>query len=551
MMFRMKTHWSLLLIFVFLFHLQADEQDYYLRLKKGWQYMREVYLQLNQHYVEDVDPYPLIKAGINGMLDKLDPYTVFIDENGERRLRIITTGKYGGLGMEVGLRNKKITVISPIEGTPAQRMGIRAGDIIEKVDDQSVSGWSIEQVSGKLRGKVGTRVKLLLRRPGLEKPFELVLTREEIIIKDVSYSDFVAPGIAYVTLSGFTEKAAAELKLAIKELQDRGEIKAFILDLRGNPGGLLKSAVDVVNVFVPKGKLVVYTKGFREKEARFYTNKIPVLPDVPLAVLVDGGSASASEIVAGALQDMDRAVIVGEPTFGKGLVQKVYTLDDQFDGKLKITTAKYYVPSGRCIQKRDYGQNNNVFIRDSSATDSSTHVYFTENKRKVYDHGGIYPDVTVRQDSMNYIVVDLIRKNLLFDFAVDYHQKHPEWQGDFIISDAIMDQFAAYLKEKNFKPTMIVDKELDKVKKIAQREGYSEKTLQLIKQLRDQFAGERKAIYRNNLEQIRVLLRLELAEKYYGKDFRQKLSLEDDRQAQETIRILQNQAQYKDILAIQ
>ncbi len=550
-MFKMRTHWSLLLIFVFLLHLQADEQDYYLRLKKGWQYMREVYLQLNQHYVEDVDPYPLIKAGINGMLDKLDPYTVFIDENGERRLRIITTGKYGGLGMEVGLRNKKITVISPIEGTPAQRMGIRAGDIIEKVDDQSVSGWSIEQVSGKLRGKVGTRVKLLLRRPGLEKPFELILTREEIIIKDVSYADFVAPGIAYVTLSGFTEKAAAELKLAIKELQDRGEIKAFILDLRGNPGGLLKSAVDVVNVFVPKGKLVVYTKGFREKEARFYTTKIPVLPDVPLAVLVDEGSASASEIVAGALQDMDRAVIVGEPTFGKGLVQKVYTLDDQFDGRLKITTAKYYVPSGRCIQKRDYGQNNDVFIRDSSATDSSAHVYFTENKRKVYDHGGIYPDVTVRQDSMNYIVVDLIRKNLLFDFAVDYHQKHPEWRGDFIVNDKIMDLFAAYLKEKNFKPTMIVDNELDKVKKIARREGYSEKTLQLIKQLRDRFAGEREAIYQNNLEQIRVLLRLELAEKYYGKDFRQKLSLEDDRQAQETIHILQDQDQYKDILAIQ
>ncbi len=550
-MFKMRTHWSLLLIFVFLLHLQADEQDYYLRLKKGWQYMREVYLQLNQHYVEDVDPYPLIKAGINGMLDKLDPYTVFIDENGERRLRIITTGKYGGLGMEVGLRNKKITVISPIEGTPAQRMGIRAGDIIEKVDDQSVSGWSIEQVSGKLRGKVGTRVKLLLRRPGLEKPFELILTREEIIIKDVSYADFVAPGIAYVTLSGFTEKAAAELKLAIKELQDRGEIKAFILDLRGNPGGLLKSAVDVVNVFVPKGKLVVYTKGFREKEARFYTTKIPVLPDVPRAVLVDEGSSSTSEIVAGARQDMDRAVIVGEPTFGKGLVQKVYTLDDQFDGRLKITTAKYYVPSGRCIQKRDYGQNNDVFIRDSSATDSSAHVYFTENKRKVYDHGGIYPDVTVRQDSMNYIVVDLIRKNLLFDFAVDYHQKHPEWRGDFIVNDKIMDLFAAYLKEKNFKPTMIVDNELDKVKKIARREGYSEKTLQLIKQLRDRFAGEREAIYQNNLEQIRVLLRLELAEKYYGKDFRQKLSLEDDRQAQETIHILQDQDQYKDILAIQ
>ena len=550
-MLKMRTHWSFLLIFIFLFQVQADEQDYYLRLKKGWQYMREVYLQLNQHYVEDVDPYPLIKAGINCMLDKLDPYTVFIDENGERRPRIITTGKYGGLGMEVGLRNKKITVISPIDDTPAQRMGIRAGDIIEEVDGESVAGWSIEKVSGKLRGKVGTKVKLLLRRPGLEKPFELILTREEIIIKDVSFAGFIAPGIAYVNLSGFTEKAAAELKLAIKELQERGEIKAFILDLRGNPGGLLKSAVDVVNVFVPKGKLVVYTKGFREKEARFFTSKIPVLPDVPLAVLVDGGSASASEIVAGALQDMDRAVIVGEPTFGKGLVQKVYTIDDQFDGKLKITTAKYYVPSGRCIQKRDYGVNNEIFIRDSTVSDTSVHVFFTENKRKVYDHGGIYPDVTVHQDSMNYIVVDLIRKNLLFDFAVNYHQQHPEWPGEFIVHDDIMDQFAAYLKEKEFKPTMIVDKELDKVEKIARREGYSEQTLQLLGQLRQQFESEREAVFQSNMDQIRVLLRLELAEKYYGKDFRHKLSLEDDRQALEAVQILKDKAQYKDILAIQ
>ena len=512
--------------------------------------MREVYLQLNQHYVEDVDPYPLIKAGINGMLDKLDPYTVFIDEDGERRLRIITTGKYGGLGMEVGLRNKKITVISPIDDSPAQRMGIRAGDIIEEVDGVSVEGWGIEKVSGKLHGKVGTKVKLMLRRPGLEKPFELTLTREEIIIKDVGFADFVAPGIAYVNLSGFTEKAAAELKLAIKELQDKGKIKAFILDLRGNPGGLLKSAVDVVNVFVPKGKLVVYTKGFREKEARFYTSKIPVLPDVPLAVLVDGGSASASEIVAGALQDMDRAVIIGEPTFGKGLVQKVYTLDEQFGGKLKITTAKYYVPSGRCIQKRDYGENNDIFLRDSIAADSSSHVFFTENKRKVFDHGGVYPDVTVHQDSMNYIVVDLIRKNLLFDFSVQYHQQHPEWQGDFVIDNNIMDRFSQYLKEKDFKPTFIVDRELNKVKKIAGREGYSEKTLELIEKLRNQFENEREAIYLNNLEQIRTLLRLELAEKYYGKDLRHKLSLQDDNQAQETIRILQDKAQYKDILAI-
>ena len=237
----------------------ADEQDYYLRLKKGWQYMQKVYENLNQHYVEEVDPYPLMKAGINGMLEKLDPYTVFLEEDGERRLQIITTGKYGGLGMEIGLRNKKVTVIAPIDNTPAKKIGIQAGDIIEKINGKEISGWSVNEVSDQLRGKIGTEVTLEIRRPGLDAPYSVTLTRAEIVIEDVGYAGFVEPGVAYLRLTGFTEKASDEMKTAIRNLQNEQDIRAFILDLRGNPGGLLDAAVDVVNIFVDKNEMVVYT----------------------------------------------------------------------------------------------------------------------------------------------------------------------------------------------------------------------------------------------------------------------------------------------------
>ncbi|MEJ2056181.1 MAG: S41 family peptidase, partial [Calditrichaceae bacterium] len=257
------------------------------------------------------------------MLDKLDPYTVFLEEDGERRLQIITTGKYGGLGMEIGLRNKKITVIAPIDNTPAKNMGVQAGDIIQKVNGEDVSGWNVDKVSKLLRGKIGTDVSLEMVRPGLDEPYSITMTRAEIVIDDIGYSGFVEPGVAYLRLTGFTEKASSEMKAAIRKLKNDQDINAFILDLRGNPGGLLEAAVDITNIFVDKNEMVVYTKGFRESEAKFYTRYQPILPDVPLVVLVDEGSASASEIVAGALQDLDRAVIVGEMTFGKGLVQKV------------------------------------------------------------------------------------------------------------------------------------------------------------------------------------------------------------------------------------
>ena len=336
----------------------SGEEDYYFRLKKSWQHMQNVFEKINMHYVDEIDPYPLVKAGIDGMLEKLDPYTVFIEEDGERRLQMITTGKYGGLGMEIGMKNDKVTVISPMDNSPALRAGVHAGDIITEIDGQKVDKINIDKISGLLRGEIGTSVNLILERAGLANPIEMTLTRAEIVIEDVNYSGYIAPGVAYISLSGFTDKAEDEMRRAIRELREQGKIDQLILDLRGNPGGLLDAAVDIVNLFVDKGETVVYTKGFREGEIKFKTQKEPLLPDVQLAVLVDRGSASASEIVAGALQDMDRAVIIGEETFGKGLVQKVYNVDKNSDTKVKITTAKYYIPSGRSIQKKNYSQNN-------------------------------------------------------------------------------------------------------------------------------------------------------------------------------------------------
>lgn len=527
----------------------ADEQDYYLRLKKSWKYMQKVYENLNQHYVEEVDPYPLIKAGIDGMLEKLDPYTVFIDEDGERRLQIITTGKYGGLGMEIGLRNKKVTVIAPIDNTPAKKMGIQAGDIIEKINGEHITGWSVDKVSKLLRGKVGTEVTLEIRRPGLDEPYSITLTRAEIIIEDIGFAGFIEPGIAYLRLTGFTEKASAEMKAAIRNLKEEQEIEAFVLDLRGNPGGLLEAAVEIVNIFVDRNELVVYTKGFREKETKFYTHSRPILPDIPLAVLVDEGSASASEIVAGALQDLDRAVIVGESTFGKGLVQKVYSIDKNEGAKLKITTARYYIPSGRCIQKRDYGNGNDIFIRDSLDQETATEkAFYTKNKRKVVDKGGISPDIPVPGDSVSYLTMDMIRKSLIFDFAVKFHNEHPMWIPDIQLPDSILNQYEMYINRNDFVYDIEGSRELDKLEKVARDEKYAEDIINLIARLKTELEEQKQITFEDHKDEIAKALNMELVEKYLGNKERDRLLLQDDSQVSQAVNIIKNDGQYSKIL---
>jgi carboxyl-terminal processing protease len=547
---------NLILLFLSFFFLSASawppdtEQDYYYKLKKSWQHMQNVFEQINLHYVDEIDPYPLVKAGIDGMLEELDPYTVFIEEDGERRLKMITTGKYGGLGMEIGMKNKKITIVSPMDNSPAKRAGIQAGDIIVNIDGQNVEGFNINKVSKLLRGEIGTTIDLTLHREGYGEELKMTLTRSEIIIEDVGYAGFIDPGVAYISLNGFTDKAAREVKRAIRQLKEKGTIEKVVLDLRGNPGGLLDAAVDIVSIFVPRGQTVVYTKGFRENEVIFKTRNQPILPDVPLAVLVDGGSASASEIVAGALQDLDRAVIVGERTFGKGLVQKVYNVDKNSDTKVKITTAKYYIPSGRSIQKKDYSFENEVVVGETGQADTLADIYFTQNKREVFDHGGVQPDLYVKGDSLDYVVIELIRKNMLFNFAVHYHQVHPDWQGKFEINDAILGEFKTYLKENNFDYSVEGSREINRLKKIVGRKGANKEMLALIGELEQKLLSEKENYLANCDAQIKKFLRLELAEKYFGRKGNYQYSIDDDAQVANAIKVLKNQSQYNKILAV-
>jgi len=530
----------------------ADESDYYKKVEKGLKNFKSVYNKIDKHYVEEFDPYEFVRAGIDGMLNKLDPYTVFIEPESDINLKIITTGKYGGLGMEIGMRNKKVTIISPMDNSPAKRAGIRAGDIIEKINGIPVSSLSTQKVSTLLRGPVGTDVELSVSRNGYTDEILMNITRDEILIEDVNYYDFIEDKTAYVRLTGFTDKAGDELKNAIKYLQKQQEIDGFILDLRGNSGGLLESAVEVANVFLPENTPVVSTKGFREGEHSFKTTSNPYLPNIPMVVLVNGGSASASEIVAGALQDLDRAIILGTETFGKGLVQKVYTIDNILNTKLKITTAKYYIPSGRCIQKHDYTKDNGVFHPEDSLTidENSPNEFYTINKRKVFEKGGISPDMNIKDSELSNLVFELYRQSIFFNFSVKYNQENPNWTGEFLISDQILNEFFSYLDEVDFTYKVEGEKNIEKFIEIAEKNKTSSDLIESAKHLLQGIQNFKKEDLENHREEIRNALLAEIADKYFDNHTRIKYSLTNDLQLKSALEVLNNQKEYNKILAI-
>jgi carboxyl-terminal processing protease len=534
-------------------YLQADESDYYSKIQKGLKYFQKVYDRVQSHYVEEIDPYEFVKAGIDGMLDALDPYTVFIEQEADTRLRIITTGKYGGVGMEIGMRNKQITIISPMDNSPAQKAGVKAGDIIEKINGENISEISLENISQKLRGPVGSKVQLTVQRPGYIKEIVMIIDRDEIIIDDVNYADMVQPGVAYIRLTGFTDKAGSELRQAIKDIQKKAEIEAIILDLRGNSGGLLEAAVEVLGAFLPKGTTVVKTKGFRDGEHTFQTHTNPILRNVPLAVLVDRGSASASEIVAGALQDLDRAIIVGTETFGKGLVQKVYNIDKNSSTKIKITTAKYYIPSGRCVQKQDYAESKALFFNgetDSLSLTDQDSQFYTSNRREVFEKGGITPDRYIRTDDVPFIVTELWRSSLLFNFAVTFQQENPEWTGETGITDEILDQFFNFVQSENFEYLIEGENEVNSFLDTAKEAELPQNIIASGEELLSQLNSLKESDLLNHKNDIKLRLFDELSEKYYGNKEKIGYSLIQDKQLHEAIDVVLNEGEYKKILAI-
>jgi carboxyl-terminal processing protease len=427
---------------------------------------------LDTYYVDEVDPAKLIRTGIDAMLKTLDPYTTYIPESESEDLRFMTTGSYGGVGAKVGKRGDFIQITEPYFGFPAYNAGLRAGDMVLEIDGKTTKGQSVADISTLLKGQPNTEITLTIQRAGVDKSFTKVLKRANIHLDNVPYFGMVGDGIGYISLEAFKENASEDISKSIIELRKKGLMKGLILDLRGNPGGLLNEAVDITGLFVNKDVMVVSTKGKVEQwNKEFKTTNPPLDLEIPLIVLVNGNSASASEIVAGALQDLDRAVIMGEKTYGKGLVQATRSLS--YNSSLKVTTAKYYIPSGRCIQQLDYSHKDNQG-RAIKYADSLKTEFKTKNGRKVFDGAGVKPDIQVNDSNLPEIVRTLIADNLIFDFATDYRTRidsinEPE---KFRLTDKEYQDFISFVSSKNLNYKPPTEKALAGLEKESKSDKY-------------------------------------------------------------------------------
>jgi carboxyl-terminal processing protease len=528
--------------------------DTYYKIDKGLFYLKEVFETISRNYVDELDPEGLSKSAINGMLEEFDPYTVFYEDPGSQNLQMITRGKYGGIGMEIGIHDGEITVMSPMDDTPAKRAGVQAGDIISKINGIPTEELSLEEASQKLRGKIGTEVTLEFKRPMVDKPIVISFTREEIVISDVTFAEIIEPGTAFIRLSRFSDKASKELKDAIRDLQSEQKLERVILDLRQNPGGLLTAAVEVANVFLNSGELVVSTKGSHESETKFYTEEQPLLPNENLIILIDQFSASASEIVAGAIQDLDRGVIVGESSFGKGLVQKVYPIDKISQAYLKVTTAKYYTPSGRSIQKEEYKRNRAVFTNLSDSIEYDNKIDFrTKNNRIVHGGGGVKPDIEVLENLPNRYLMMLSGRGYLFQFTVDYLSKHAEIKkdGPIHVEDEILAEFMDYILQQNINYEMQGRRELDEFLEIAEKNDYDQDLKDLITVAVQKLNSKKSKILQDNKEIIREMLEAEFAEKLGGTKARIRNILNYDLQTKKALEVFHDANKYSQILAVQ
>ncbi|MDZ7374258.1 MAG: S41 family peptidase [candidate division KSB1 bacterium] len=522
-------------------------QDIYADVRRGIGLFGRVYEEVAQRYVEPIAVDKFVQRGIEAMLEALDPYTVLVEKEDSAELQIMTQGKYGGVGMRIGLRNGWPTVVEPpFEGTPALRAGIREGDQIIEVDGVSTKGLSVSETAARLRGPKGTPVTIKILRPGVEDPLEFRLIRDEIHPKDVTYAGLVTDGVGLIKLSRFSRNAGQEVREAIQQLQGQGA-RALILDLRNNPGGMLEAAVEVAENFVPKGELIVSTRG-RVKEANqeFRSQANPVWTGKPLAILVNRYSASASEIVAGCIQDLDLGVIIGSPTYGKGLVQTVVPIDRET--AVKITTAKYYIPSGRLIQRPGiFNRESGVFLADSSAADSNR-VYQTRNGRTVRGGGGITPDLLVSEDSLNAFQVALLMKSMLFNFAVEYATRHPELPRNFVVDDDLIEEFRLFLEKNKFDYKVEGEEALDQFRQTAEKAGFLSSLQPGLQQI-DLVLRQLKAKeFEASRAFIREELQREIAAKLWGTRGAVEATFDDDQALQRAVEILRNEATYTSIL---
>lgn len=507
-----------------------------------------LFRELSLFYVDETDPEDLINEGIDGMLESLDPYTTFIPESDMDDFKFMTTGEYGGIGALIR-KGENYTVISePYVGFPANKAGLKAGDIIKKIDGTSIKGKSVQQVSELLKGAPNTELKLLIERPGMDEPLEKEVIRERITISGVPYFGMLNDNTGYIRITSFTQNVSKDVKEALIKLKNDHDAEKIVLDLRSNPGGLLIEAVHTANLFVKKGQEIVSTKGkVKHWDNVYRTQHNPIDTLVPLVVLVNRSSASASEIVAGALQDLDRAVVVGQRTFGKGLVQTTRPLS--YNSQLKVTTAKYYIPSGRCIQALDYTHRN----EDGSVghiPDSLISKFTTKNGRTVYDGGGIRPDIEVEPDQLSKIAISLYTKNLIFDFATLFAVKHDSIAAadEFELTDKQYDAFTKFLKNKDYDYQTRSDENLKKLIQSAKAEKYYSRAEEEFEALEKKLAHDKEKDLQTFSEEIKDLLEEEIVGRYYHQKGKVQAAIDDDPQVAQAKDILENINDYHAIL---
>jgi len=518
-----------------------SDNNKYFEITKNIEIFTNLYKELNTYYVDDLDPGKLMRTGIDAMVESLDPFTNFYSESQIESYRFITEGRYNGIGAMSKKMGDYVTITELYEGQPADQAGLKPGDQIIAVDGKDAKGKSPDELNEFLRGFPGTEVQLTVRRVGKSNDLDLTLVRGEVSVPNVPYYGMVSEDIGYVALTTFTREAGRNVSNALRELQkEHADLKGVIFDLRGNGGGLLSEAVNVSNVFIPKGELVATTKGkVKDWDRSFSTMQSPVDEEIPLVVLIDKNSASASEIVSGVIQDYDRGVLMGQRSYGKGLVQN--TRDVGYNARVKLTTAKYYIPSGRCIQSVKYEDGEPVHIPDTDRT-----PFKTRSGRTVLDGGGVKPDLEIDQPTDLPVVKGLLQQNLIFDFVTQFTQDIDSIPPVEEYAFNGFEEFMQFLESRNFSYDSDSEKLLNKLTATSSTEDYN--FAGEIAQMEAKIKASKRDAVRANEEAIIDLIEKEIASRYYYQTGKVKMRLKNDQEIEDAIKLLHDEKQYNGLL---
>ncbi len=540
---RQKTLWMISIVMVF--SLTAANINYF-EINKQLDIFTNVFKEINLYYVDEAEPSKLMDEAIISMLKSLDPYTNYIRESEVENFKIQTTGQYGGIGASIRQRNDYVMIVAPYKDFPADKAGLQAGDYLMEIDGKSLKNMATDEVSRLLKGSPGSTFELLIKRG--ESTFSRKITREEIQLKSVPYCGMVAPGIGFIQLSSFTDKASKEIIEAYNDLKKDNKLEGLILDLRNNPGGLLNEAVNVSNIFIDRGQEVVSTRGkIKEWERSYKTLNQPVDKEIPLVILINRSSASASEIVSGTIQDLDRGVLIGQRSFGKGLVQQTRKLS--YGAQIKITVSKYYTPAGRCIQAINYAEKN----EDGSVSkvpDSLRTAFTTIGGRTVLDGGGIDPDLLTEPKRYSNILLSLLNENILFDFATNYVNSTSELPepGTFKLSNKDLEAFKSFAKSKAYNYETKTEAAINTLKENSLEEMYYTEIEKEIEKLKAKFISSKKDDMENFKEEIAQYLEQEIIARKYYQEGRIRQALNYDNEVSEAIKILTNKEVYQALL---